>query len=35
VRYPGEQVVKVREENMARGIPVNEAVWKEVEKTLE
>lgn len=30
VRYPGEGVVKVREENTRLGIPVEEAIWNEV-----
>lgn len=30
VRYPGEQVLKIRRENMERGIPVNTAIWEEV-----
>lgn len=30
VRYPGEQVLKIRRENMERGIPVNAAIWEEV-----
>src|SRR5207302_2106434 len=27
VRYPGEQVIKTRRENLLRGIPVNIAIW--------
>ncbi|HKR30934.1 MAG TPA: 3-dehydro-L-gulonate 2-dehydrogenase [Terriglobales bacterium] len=30
VRYPGEQVLKIRSENMECGIPVNAAIWEEV-----
>jgi 3-dehydro-L-gulonate 2-dehydrogenase len=30
VRYPGERVLKIREENMVKGIPLNEEVWNEV-----
>jgi 3-dehydro-L-gulonate 2-dehydrogenase len=30
VRYPGEQVLKTREENLAQGIPVNVAIWKQL-----
>ena len=30
VRYPGEQVLKIRRENLERGIPVNAAIWEEV-----
>jgi 3-dehydro-L-gulonate 2-dehydrogenase len=29
-RYPGEQTLKLREENMRLGVPVVEARWKEV-----
>jgi 3-dehydro-L-gulonate 2-dehydrogenase len=32
VRYPGERVVKTREENMRLGIPVDPAVWEQVQK---
>lgn len=32
VRYPGEQVLKTRNENMAKGIPVEPSVWQEVRK---
>jgi 3-dehydro-L-gulonate 2-dehydrogenase len=28
VRYPGEQTVQVREENMRLGVPVEEEIWK-------
>ncbi len=31
VRYPGEQVLRTRRENMERGIPVNAAIWEEVQ----
>jgi 3-dehydro-L-gulonate 2-dehydrogenase len=34
VRYPGEQVLKRREENLARGIPVSVAIWKQVHESL-
>ncbi len=30
VRYPGEQVLRARRENLDRGVPVDEAVWREV-----
>jgi 3-dehydro-L-gulonate 2-dehydrogenase len=30
VRYPGEQVMRTRTENMALGVPINPAVWREV-----
>ena len=29
-RYPGERVLRVREENLALGIPVDDAAWAEV-----
>jgi 3-dehydro-L-gulonate 2-dehydrogenase len=34
VRYPGEQVLKTREENLARGIPVNVAIWKQLHENV-
>ncbi len=30
VRYPGEQTLKIREENMRLGLPVEPEVWKEI-----
>lgn len=30
VLYPGERTLRTREENLARGIPVDESVWQEV-----
>jgi 3-dehydro-L-gulonate 2-dehydrogenase len=33
-RYPGERVLKIRAENLARGIPVEEATWTEVESLM-
>jgi 3-dehydro-L-gulonate 2-dehydrogenase len=30
VRYPGEGVLRTREENDRRGIPVDETVWQEI-----
>jgi len=30
VRYPGERVLKIREENMTKGIPLSEELWNEV-----
>jgi 3-dehydro-L-gulonate 2-dehydrogenase len=30
VRYPGEHVLKIQEENMTKGIPLNEDLWTEV-----
>ncbi|HEY1805298.1 MAG TPA: 3-dehydro-L-gulonate 2-dehydrogenase [Terracidiphilus sp.] len=32
VRYPGEQTLKTREENMRLGLPVEPEVWAEIEK---
>jgi 3-dehydro-L-gulonate 2-dehydrogenase len=32
VRYPGERVLETRIENMAKGIPVEPAIWSEVQK---
>lgn len=34
VRYPGQRVLELREENMANGIPVDAAVWREVHALL-
>jgi len=31
VRYPGERVLQTRKENMANGIPVEPAMWREVQ----
>jgi len=30
VRYPGEQVARIRAENLARGVPVDDALWNEI-----
>jgi 3-dehydro-L-gulonate 2-dehydrogenase len=30
IRYPGENIVKVREENRKNGIPVNKDVWEKI-----
>lgn len=30
VRYPGEQVLKIRRTNLEQGIPVNASIWQEV-----
>jgi 3-dehydro-L-gulonate 2-dehydrogenase len=30
VRYPGEQVLRIREENTRLGVPVEEDVWQEI-----
>jgi len=32
VRYPGESVVKIREENLRRGIPVNRKKWEKIKE---
>jgi 3-dehydro-L-gulonate 2-dehydrogenase len=32
VRYPGEHVLETRKENMARGIPVQPSIWKEIQE---
>ena len=31
VRYPGEQVLRIRTENMAQGVPVDPAIWLEIQ----
>lgn len=31
IRYPGEQVLRTRAENMQRGVPVDPDVWREVQ----
>ena len=30
IRYPGENIVKIREENTRKGIPVNKEVWEKI-----
>ncbi len=30
IRYPGEQTLRIRQENLARGIPVDRAIWEEL-----
>lgn len=30
IRYPGEKVVKTREENLKNGIPVNKKIWNDI-----
>jgi len=32
VRYPGERVLRIREENLARGVPVDDTTWSEVQR---
>lgn len=34
-RYPGEQVLRTRAENMARGLPVDDAIWREITRMVE
>jgi 3-dehydro-L-gulonate 2-dehydrogenase len=31
IRYPGENILKVREANLKNGIPVNKEVWEKIE----
>jgi 3-dehydro-L-gulonate 2-dehydrogenase len=31
VRYPGQQVLKIRKENLAKGVPVEPSVWRQVQ----
>ena len=30
VRYPGEQILKTRHENLSQGVPVNAAIWNDI-----
>jgi 3-dehydro-L-gulonate 2-dehydrogenase len=30
VRYPGENTLRLREENRRLGLPIDEAVWDEI-----
>ena len=32
VRYPGEQVLQTRSENLAKGVPVDPAIWRQVQE---
>jgi 3-dehydro-L-gulonate 2-dehydrogenase len=32
VRYPGERVLQTRKENLAKGIPVEPAIWREIQE---
>ena len=32
VRYPGERVLQTRTENLAKGIPVEPAIWREIQQ---
>ncbi len=31
-RYPGQRTLELRSENLALGVPVDEAVWREVQQ---
>lgn len=31
-RYPGEETLRIRAENMERGIPVEESLWEEIHR---
>lgn len=33
VRYPGEQTLRMREENLRLGVPVEDAVWQQVQRS--
>jgi 3-dehydro-L-gulonate 2-dehydrogenase len=33
VLYPGERARRIREENLAKGIPVESSIWKKVLET--
>jgi 3-dehydro-L-gulonate 2-dehydrogenase len=32
VRYPGEKVLQIRQENLGRGIPVDKRIWEEIKR---
>ncbi len=32
IRYPGENILKIRVENLAQGIPVYKSMWEEIQK---
>jgi len=34
VRYPGENILKIREENLLNGVPVNQEIWDNIQKEL-
>jgi 3-dehydro-L-gulonate 2-dehydrogenase len=34
VRYPGEQILQLREENMRLGVPVDPEIWKRINELL-
>jgi 3-dehydro-L-gulonate 2-dehydrogenase len=33
VRYPGEQILKIRKENLANGVPVDRSIWQQLQAT--
>ena len=35
IRYPGENILKIRAENMAQGIPIAGSIWNEIKKLQE
>jgi len=34
VRYPGENILKIREENLLKGVPVDQDIWNRIQKEL-
>jgi 3-dehydro-L-gulonate 2-dehydrogenase len=34
VRYPGQQVLRVRQENLEKGVPVDPSIWRQVQEIL-
>jgi 3-dehydro-L-gulonate 2-dehydrogenase len=32
IRYPGQQTLRIREENLARGVPVDRSIWEELDE---
>jgi LDH2 family malate/lactate/ureidoglycolate dehydrogenase len=32
IRYPGENVVEIRNDNMKNGIPVSREIWEKIAK---
>jgi len=34
VRYPGENILKIREENLQKGVPVNKEIWDKIQNEL-
>jgi 3-dehydro-L-gulonate 2-dehydrogenase len=35
ISYPGERIVKAKEENLVNGIPVDQKIWEEIQKLRE